>query len=126
MKNWLIAVGMTLGVAACGGKGDAPASGKAEHKLSGEAAAKWDTLCVTCHGKTGAGDGAGAAGLNPKPRSFGDAEWQKKVTDDHLRKVIIEGGQAVQLSNLMPGNPDLKNKPAVVDELVKKIRSFGP
>jgi mono/diheme cytochrome c family protein len=28
--------------------------------------------CITCHGATGTGDGAGAAGLDPKPRSFAD------------------------------------------------------
>jgi hypothetical protein len=46
------------------------------------------------------------------------------VTDDHLPTVILKGGTAVGKSALMPPNPDLENKPEVVAELVKKIRSY--
>ena len=81
--------------------------------------------CVTCHGATGKGDGPGSAALNPKPRDYTSAEWQKSVTDEHLAKIIVEGGAAVGLSPLMPPNPDLAGKPQVVDALVAVIRSFG-
>lgn len=117
-------LGAAFVLTACGGKGDAP--GKAPYKLTGDAAAKWDNLCVACHGNNGHGDGPTAAALNPKPRSFADPEWQKKSTDEHIAKVIVEGGKAAGLSELMPGNPDLASKKEVVDQLVKKIRSFGP
>ncbi len=134
-----------LGVA-CGGGDKAPAKKKGDDKAptaalakknpekkpavaAGDAAAKeaeqlWSTLCVTCHGKTGAGDGPGAAALNPKPRSFGDAAWQAATTDERIGKVIIGGGPAVGLSPLMTPNPQLKAKPEVLAELVKKIRAF--
>ncbi len=93
-------------------------------KAQAEADSKWTTLCASCHGTGGKGDGAAAASLDPKPRSFSDADWQAKVTDDHLAKIIVEGGPAVGLSALMPPNPDLKDKPAVVQALVQKVRSF--
>lgn len=129
MRMWLLtvcALGATVAIGmACGGK-EAPASTRPAVTLSGEAAAKWDTLCVTCHGKSGHGDGPGAAALNPKPHSFGDGAWQTSVTDEHLKKVIVGGGAAVKLSNLMPPNADLEGKPEVVDQLVAKIRSLGP
>lgn len=80
--------------------------------------------CVVCHGDHGAGDGPGAAALNPKPRAFGDADWQKEATDDGIKKAIVEGGAAVGKSAGMPGNPDLRKKPEVVDELVKIVRGF--
>ncbi len=80
--------------------------------------------CVVCHGATGNGDGAGSAALDPKPRKFSDPEWQASVTDDHIKKVIVQGGLAVGKSATMPGNPDLKDKPEVVAELVKIIRGF--
>lgn len=99
----------------------APAGDAEQVKLAGQ---RWDTLCVSCHGKTGAGDGPAAAALTPKPRSFGDAAWQAKVTDEHLTKVILEGGPAVGLAVTMPPNPDLKDKPAAVAELVKRIRAL--
>lgn len=97
-----------------GGSADAAAAAKQ----------KYDTLCTTCHGPQGKGDGPGAASLDPKPRDFTDPAWQDSVTDDHLRKVIVKGGPAVGKSPLMPPNPDLEGKPEVVNELVKFIRSL--
>lgn len=83
------------------------------------------TRCSTCHGVAGKGDGVAAAALNPKPRDITDKAWQKSVTDDHLKKVIVEGGAAVGKSPLMTANPDLKDKPAIVDGLVAIIRDLG-
>lgn len=80
--------------------------------------------CLACHGAEGKGDGPGAAAMDPKPRAYTDAEWQASVTDEELKKVILGGGMAVGKSPLMPGNPDLKDKPELVDALVKKIRGF--
>jgi hypothetical protein len=66
-----------------------------------------------------------AAALNPKPRAFGDKAWQASVDDNHLAKVIVEGGAAVGKSALMAANADLKDKPDVVKALIAKIRSYG-
>ena len=95
----------------------------------GDAAAQakdiFNTRCVTCHGADGKGSGPAAAALNPKPRDWTNAKWQKSVTDDHIAKVIVEGGQAVGLSPLMAANPDLQGKDAVVADLVKMVRSYA-
>lgn len=107
----------------CGG-GEKPSSGTTA-SINPEAQAKYDTLCSTCHGKTGTGDGAAAAALNPKPRNYTDKAWQKSVTDEYLGKAIVSGGAAVGKSALMPPNPDLANKPEVVAGLVQIIRNFG-
>jgi mono/diheme cytochrome c family protein len=90
-----------------------------------EAKQTFKTLCSTCHGAVGKGDGVAAANLNPKPRNYTDKAWQASVTDDQLAKVILEGGAAVGKSPLMPPNPQLKDKPEVIAELVKIVRSFG-
>lgn len=119
-RYWLLGAVM---LGACGGKGDAPVA--APVKMGVEARAKWDNLCVVCHGKSGHGDGPGAAGINPKPRSFADKGWQASVTDEHLIKVIVEGGKAAGKSELMPGNPDLASRKDIVADLVKKVRSYG-
>lgn len=71
------------------------------------------------------GNGPGAENLNPKPRNYTDAKWQASVTDDDLRKTILMGGQAVGKSPMMPGNPQLKDQPEVLDGLVQIIRNFG-
>ena len=80
--------------------------------------------CTVCHGPSGKGDGPGAAALNPKPQVFSDAAWQARVSDEELRKVIVEGGPAVGRTAGMPPNPDLADKPEVVGELVRTIRKF--
>jgi mono/diheme cytochrome c family protein len=80
--------------------------------------------CVVCHGDHGAGDGPGAAAIVPKPRAFADAQWQAGVSDEHLKKIILEGGPAVGKSPAMPPNPELKGKDDVVAALVKLIRDF--
>jgi hypothetical protein len=79
---------------------------------------------VVCHGDHGAGDGPGAAAIVPKPRAFADPEWQSSVTDEHIKKIIVEGGAAVGKSPAMPPNPDLKAKDDVVSALVKVVRDF--
>lgn len=89
-----------------------------------EARNLFKTRCVVCHGEEGKGDGPGAAALNPKPRDYTDPAWQSSVTDEQIHKTIVFGGAAVGKSPNMPGNPDLESKTAVVDELVKRVRSF--
>lgn len=64
--------------------------------------AKFQMLCSTCHGSAGKGDGAAAAGLNPKPRNFADAAYMKTRTDTDLKNIITNGGAAVGKSASMP------------------------
>src|SRR6185436_2078499 len=78
--------------------------------------------CTPCHGKEGRGDGPSSAALNPKPRNYTDPAWQKSATDAGIAKAILEGGQAVGKSPVMPANPDLVKQPEVVAELVKVVR----
>ena len=81
--------------------------------------------CVLCHGATGKGDGPSAAALDPKPRDYSDAAWRRSVGDAEIEKIILEGGPAVGKSILMPGNPDLADKPGVVTGLREIVRSFA-
>lgn len=140
MNNRLIALLLALPVAlvtpACskapaaesqGSPADVKNAGGAEVKKIDDAAAKeiYESRCSACHGVSGKGDGPGSAALNPKPRNFTDAAWNKAISDDNLRKVIIYGGAAVGKSPMMPASPDLDSKPEVVDGLIKKVRAFG-
>jgi mono/diheme cytochrome c family protein len=90
-----------------------------------EAKQIFSSRCAACHGANGAGDGAAAAAMNPKPRDYSDKSWQASVTDEQIEKVIVEGGPAVGKSALMPPNPDLASKPKTVIALRELIRSFG-
>lgn len=116
-----VAVAATLLVVGCGKKdGEAPLPAP-----SPEAKEAYASRCVACHGADGRGTGAAAAALNPKPRNYADAAWQKSVTDEQLKKAIVGGGAAVGKSAMMPANPDLESKPEVVAGLVSIIRGFG-
>ncbi len=84
------------------------------------------TLCATCHGPEGKGDGIGGATLVPKPRNYHDAAWQASVSDAQIATAIVKGGPGVGKSPMMPPSPQLEGKPQVVAELVKRIRSYAP
>ncbi|MBM4130831.1 cytochrome c [bacterium] len=130
-----LAAALVLAGAGCKGGGEAAGAGAGGgakgQKVSISAADRKEahdlfTLrCATCHGQFGRGDGPGAAGLNPKPRNYADAAWQKTVTDEEIEKAIIYGGAAVGKSPQMVANPDLQAKPGVVAALREKVRSFG-
>ncbi|MCX5745916.1 MAG: cytochrome c [Proteobacteria bacterium] len=81
-------------------------------------------VCQMCHGETGRGDGTMAKNLPVKPRDYADAAWQASVTDDDLRKAILLGGAGIGKSPLMPGQPQLKDQPDVLNGLVAIIRGF--
>ncbi|GBD39020.1 hypothetical protein HRbin37_01282 [bacterium HR37] len=63
---------------------------------------KFEQICASCHGPEGKGDGPAAAALEPKPRDLSDASYVSTLSDEHLFKVIKEGGAAVGKSPLMP------------------------
>lgn len=85
----------------------------------------FERRCATCHGARGRGDGPAGRGLFPGPRDFADADWQARTDEARLRAVIVGGGAAVGLSTHMLPNPDLADSPALVGELVAKIRGFA-
>ncbi len=136
MKTYLALVLVGLfGVAGCsdksgggggGGGGAAPAGGGAAPSAEDAKAATeiFANRCSPCHGAGGAGDGAASAGLTPKPANFTSAEWQGKVTDEHIEKIIVFGGQAVGKAAAMPPNPDLESKQGVVKALRAHLRSL--
>jgi mono/diheme cytochrome c family protein len=125
---WLmLATPLVIG---CGNKTDKPAPDPVAERpalsqAAQEAQATFKTVCTVCHGESGTGNGIGAANLDPKPRNYTDAAWQKTVTDGQIKQIIVYGGAAVGKSAAMPANPQLTQKPEVVDELVKIVRAFG-
>lgn len=123
---------------ACSKKSEPPSAGSGESQPppsaapveaaqtpAEEARATFNTVCAACHGPNGTGDGVASASLNPKPRNYTDKAWQASVTDEQIKQIILQGGAAVGKSPLMPPNPQLKDKPQVIDELAKIVRSFG-
>ena len=57
--------------------------------------------CAACHGPEGKGNGPAAAALDPKPRNLSDADYVSKLSNEHLVKVITDGGASVGKSPMM-------------------------
>jgi mono/diheme cytochrome c family protein len=87
-------------------------------------AALYATYCASCHGPKGDGDGPVSAGLNPKPAKHSDAAYMDTLSDEHLFKVIKEGGPAVGKSPLMaPWGGTLSD--AQIHDVVAFVRTLS-
>ncbi len=86
--------------------------------------ATFEQYCRACHGATGNGDGPMAAGLNPKPKDFSDKAYNGSLKEDHLVKIIKDGGQAAGKSPIMPkfGGTLKENQ---IQDVVAFIRSLA-
>ena len=55
----------------------------------------YDSLCVSCHGIYGRGDGSQSAALPAPPRDLSTPPYQHYVTDTELTRIIAEGKGAM-------------------------------
>ncbi len=92
-----------------------PAKGQGPYKM----------YCALCHGATGAGDGIGAAALNPKPRALNDKAYMDTLSDEHIFKVIKEGGAAVGKSALMTAWGAVLKTDEAVHDVAAYVRSLS-
>ena len=76
--------------------------------------------CSVCHGNEGKGDGFNSYNLDPKPKNFADSTFLEKADNSYVVKVIEGGGQAVDLSAMMPPYGRTLTKEQI-DELAKYI-----
>ncbi len=98
--------------------------GKPDPAKLAEAKVLYAERCATCHGPDGRGDGPAAPGMLPRPTNLHDRAWHAQVSDDELRKVLLEGGPARGLAGTMPPNIDLAEKPELLIAFVAYIRSM--
>jgi mono/diheme cytochrome c family protein len=61
----------------------------------------FETLCISCHGPRGDGDGPAGLALAPRPAHLGDRAFMADKSDDYLFGVIKNGGASVGKSPLM-------------------------
>lgn len=64
-------------------------------------AAQYQTLCASCHGARGAGDGPAGQALTPRPARHDDGSYMNPLSNEHVFRVIKEGGAAVGKSPMM-------------------------
>jgi len=99
-----------------------------EFKISGDPAkgeASYKMYCVACHGLTGAGDGAAAAALNPKPRALNDKAYMDSLSDQHIYTVIKDGGPAVGKSMFMTAWGAILKEDQAIHDVAAYVRTLA-
>lgn len=74
--------------------------------------------CASCHGVTGAGDGAYARSLTKLPPEIGSVAWQMERSDEEITNVVVNGISG----SAMPGEPGMT--PSQVASLVAYVRTL--
>lgn len=76
----------------------------ADFELKGDAAkgaTSFKTLCVSCHGEKGDGNGPAGAAINPHPTNFTDPANAARLTPEWVYKMVKNGGAANGKSPMM-------------------------
>lgn len=60
------------------------------------------SICSTCHGEQGLGDGPAAEALDPKPATLADQQMMMELSDGYLFWRISKGGQMEPFNSAMP------------------------
>ena len=82
----------------------------------------WKAKCASCHGADGKADTE--TGKKLAIPDFTKADWQKKVSDDQMKKSISEGKTAPGKTEGMDPYKD-KLDAAQIDSLVAYVRTLG-
>ena len=110
-----------------GGAHHHPEAAKQKNPVAADAASVaagktvFDKNCANCHGKTGTGDGAMGAELNPKPSNLTDAEWKHGDTDGEIFLVIKDGAKGTGMKSF-----NSKLTEHQIWDVINYIRSIGP
>jgi mono/diheme cytochrome c family protein len=113
-----VVVVCTVGLAILGDRPHVQAAGNLEagKKL-------YETRCAICHGPDGKATIPAAQALNPKPRDHTDGAYMNALSNEHLAKIIKEGGPAVGKSPLMPPQADLNAQQ--LEDVIVFVRSLA-
>lgn len=103
--------------------GTLPEKSEGDQNLSTEEQ-QYASFCAACHGTNGSANTPSILAMNPVPRNLTDPTWQKTVGDDHIAKVIKQGGAAVGLNATMPPWGAVLSDQDI-DLLVALIRSWN-
>lgn len=80
--------------------------------------------CSSCHGAAGAGDGPLSAGLVPQPAKHADGVYMNALSNEHIFKVVKEGGAAVgKAATMAPWGTSMSDEE--IRSLVAFIRTLA-
>lgn len=83
----------------------------------------YQTRCSPCHGPDGKAATPTAQALNPKPRDHSDGAYMNQLSNEHVAKVIKNGGPAVGKSPIMPAQTDLNDQQ--IDDVIAFVRTLA-
>ena len=83
----------------------------------------YQARCAPCHGPDGKAMTPTAQALNPKPRDHTDGAYMNQLSNEHLAKVIKNGGPAVGKSQIMPPHADLNDQQ--IEDMVAFVRTLA-
>lgn len=111
----LLALGLAIAPAAGAPTGGDPERGERLYRR----------YCAVCHGSGGRGDGPNAAFLeDDQPRDLTDSRYFARLSDEHLYRVIADGGAAIRGSRFMPPWGRTLS-PAQLRDLVAFVRTLS-
>ena len=84
----------------------------------------YNMYCTMCHGPGGNGEGPMAAALIPKPAKHNDGNYMNTLTNEHIIKVVTDGGAAAGKSPLMAPWGGVLN-PAQVKDVLAFVRGLA-
>lgn len=99
-----------------------------EFKINGDpekGKALYQLHCMSCHGMSGAGDGGCSSTLKQKPRALNDKAYMDSLTDEHIFKVIKDGGASAGLSDVMGAWGEILKTEAAIHDVAAYVRSLA-
>ena len=83
----------------------------------------YQVRCSPCHGPDGKAATPTAQALTPKPRDHTDGAYMNQLSNEHLAKVIKNGGPSVGKSQIMPAHPDLNDQQ--IEDVIAFVRALA-
>ena len=83
----------------------------------------YQARCSPCHGPDGKAATPTAQALTPKPRDHTDGAYMNHLSNEHLAKVIKNGGPSVGKSQIMPAHPDLNDQQ--IEDVIAFVRALA-
>lgn len=94
-------------------------------KVSKKADRLWRAKCASCHGRDGKGQTE--QGKKMKVVDMTSAEWQKGITDEQIRKTMLDGIQRTE-NGVKQEMESFKGKlnDKKIGLLIERVRAFAP
>src|SRR5215510_7820266 len=83
----------------------------------------YQTRCSPYHGSDGKAATPTAQALNPKPRDHTDGTYMNQLSNEHIAKIIKNGGPAVGKSPMIPPQADLTKQQ--IEDVISFVRTLA-